>query len=44
MNKKSVIENRSLKIWHLTDAKSAAESDAITDGSCPMPDFKISNL
>jgi hypothetical protein len=44
MNRKSTIENRSSKIWHLTDAETAAGFDAITDYRCPMPNFKILNL
>jgi hypothetical protein len=43
MNKKSKIENRSSKIWHLTDGEHAARFE-ITDARCPMPDFKTPNL
>jgi hypothetical protein len=44
MNRKSVIENRSSKIWHLTDCNDCAEAGAILDSRCPMPDFKIPTL
>jgi hypothetical protein len=44
MNRKSVIENRSSKIWHLTDAKNGAGLIVTRYDRCPMSDFKISYL